>query len=73
LIGDEVHVFEDCTGVVVCVIDSGEYSSEFPEEDWAYLEKGVLIRTSSGRLIHFIEPDEDLCLIKRRGSGVDSI
>ena len=52
-------------GTVVCVIESGEYSEEFLEEHWSYLERGFMFRSDDGILIHFDHTDECTRLISR--------
>jgi hypothetical protein len=65
-LGDKVELWNGCFGEVVCSIDTDEYSEEFSRSDWSYLRSGVVIRTESKGVIHYIEPDEDLKLMKRR-------
>ena len=65
-VGDEVELWAGCNGVVVCSIDDGEYSEKYPKKDWVYLKSGVLIKTDKAGLIHYLEPDEDLVLKRRR-------
>lgn len=64
-LGDKVELWGGCFGEVVCSIDAGEYSKEFSEDDWAYLKSGVVISTVGKGVIHFIESDEDLRLLRR--------
>ena len=64
-VGDRVKVWEGCVGVVVASMDTDEYSSEHPKEQWGYLKVGVMIDTDKAGLIHFPEPDPDLKLIER--------
>ena len=64
-VGDRVRLWEGQFGVVVCSIDAGEYTADYPEGNWAYLKSGVLIRTDKGSLFHYTEPDEDLELVNR--------
>jgi hypothetical protein len=52
-------------GRVVCSIDDGEYSDDYPEKQWAYLQKGVLIEFETIGLIHYEEPEADLSLVRR--------
>jgi hypothetical protein len=44
MIGDRLMLWEGCYGMVVCSIDDGQYTPEYPEEHWSHLGKGVLIR-----------------------------
>jgi hypothetical protein len=55
---------EDC-GIVVFSIDDDQYSSLFSNEQWSYLQHGVMIDTTVGGLVHYPEKDEDLELISR--------
>jgi hypothetical protein len=64
-LGDKVKLWSDCYGVVVCSIDTNEFSDEYPAPDWAYLKTGVLIMSNKGGLIHYLKNDEDLELIER--------
>ena len=65
-LGDRVRVDGDPTGLVVCCIESREYSPEFPRADWEYLQQGCLIRSSKYGLVHWQSADEDLQLIERK-------
>ena len=65
-LGDRVKLGVDAEGVVVCSIDTGEYSSEYREAEWGYLKKGVLIDfPKKFGLIHYEKPEEDLVLVAR--------
>lgn len=64
-LGDRVKLGDDQEGVVVCSIDTGEYSAEHPETAWGYLKKGVMVSFPSYGLIHYEEAEEDLQLIAR--------
>ncbi len=33
-INDKVQLWENCNGIVVCSIDTNEYSEEYSEADW---------------------------------------
>lgn len=46
-------------------MDTDQYSPEFPKNDWGYLKTGVMVKTDKAGLIHYVEADEDLRLIKR--------
>ena len=64
---DRVKMWEGCTGIVVFSIDSDEYSSAFPKEQWSYLKCGVMFATDKAGLVHSSEADECMELIKRGG------
>jgi hypothetical protein len=51
-LGDRIRLFGGDIGLVVFSIDTDEYSAEFPREDWAYLQQGVMVRTDAGALVH---------------------
>ena len=42
--GDDVNADKN-RGVVVCVIDTKQFTGEYSSEDWSYLEKGCLVET----------------------------
>jgi hypothetical protein len=61
--GTEIHfndkvIFEDgSSGIVVFSIDLEEYSQAYTENDWAYLESGVMVLSETSGLIHYsLEP-----------------
>jgi hypothetical protein len=60
---DRVQLWVDKFGIVVCIIEDGFYSDAFPQTDWGFLQKGLLIRMDDGQLIHYPEIDEDLTLV----------
>jgi hypothetical protein len=62
---DRVNLGGEDKGIVVFSVDDDQYSSRFPKEQWTYLQRGVMIDTTSGGLVHFPEKDEDLELIAR--------
>lgn len=64
-IGDRVKLWEECQGVVVCSIDTGEYCSKYPKNEWEYLKTGVLFYTDKVGLVHYPSSNEDLVLISR--------
>jgi hypothetical protein len=64
-LGDIVALGKNQKGVVVCSIDTEEYSDAFPKIEWNYLNNGVLISFPSYGLIHYKEPEPDLRLVAR--------
>jgi hypothetical protein len=56
-VGDKVRFLNNVTGVVVCSIDTDEYTPEFSKDDWEYLKKGIMIKTEELGLVHFSEGD----------------
>jgi hypothetical protein len=67
-LGDKVALGKDEEGVVVCSINTGEYSSEYPEAQWGYPRKGAMINFTLSGLIHYEEPETDLRLVARAPS-----
>jgi hypothetical protein len=65
MVGDKVRLGGDEGGVVVCSIDTGQYSAEAPEAEWSYLKKGVVIKFPKFGLIHYEKTEPDLALIAR--------
>ena len=63
-IGDVVHLGGDERGVVVGIIDEGRYAAGYNEQDWSYLNNGLIVSTQFGDL-RIDEPDEDLEFVSR--------
>ena len=63
-IGDTVYLGGDHRGLVVGIIDEGEYAEGYREEDWKYMGNGVIVNTEFGDF-RLEEPDEDFELIAR--------
>jgi hypothetical protein len=55
-LGDRVRIWSGETGLIVASMDTGEYSSAYPESDWGYLKTGVMVRTDKGALVRFDDP-----------------
>ena len=66
-LGDKVNLWGEAEGVVVCSVDTSEYSAAYPEAEWSYLKFGVLILSPQAGLIHYIEPESSLKLRQRAG------
>ena len=63
ILGDRVSLGQDSGGEVVFIIDTAEYSAGYPEAEWSYLKKGVMIHFPLYGLIHYeeaVEPDVKL-------------
>jgi hypothetical protein len=67
-LGDRVHLWKGAGGIVVCSLDTNEFSDEYKEEEWSYLQKGVLIASPQVGLIHYTEPEHGFQLICRANS-----
>jgi hypothetical protein len=63
-VGDHVKLWSNQRGVVVCSIDTKEFTHDYPKEEWEYLGSGIIIKTDSGEIFHYTEPDEDFEFIK---------
>lgn len=64
-LGDKVSLGEKRRGEVVCSVDTEEFTTEYPADQWSYLKSGVLIKFDDFGLIHYVEPKEDLRLVSR--------
>jgi hypothetical protein len=65
-LGDVIEVWSGNKGVVVCSLDTGEYTSSYPESDWQHLQRGVLVESEAAGLIHYIQPEKTMRLISRQ-------
>jgi hypothetical protein len=68
-LGDKVRLSDGAEGVVVCSIDTNEYSSAYPKEQWDYLKRGVVVNFEKYGLIHYEEAEPGLELVGRSTSG----
>lgn len=65
-VGDRVKLGKDDGGVVVCSLDSNEFTEAYPEKQWGYLRNGVMIHFPLYGLIHYIKPEAELQLVARK-------
>jgi hypothetical protein len=68
--GEEIHIGDRVTyggtpGVILFVIDRGEFSPEFPAEHWSGCRTGFMIRSKSMGLVMLDRSDEVLEFISR--------
>ena len=56
-IGDRIRI-QGMTGVVVALISEGKFAPDYPAEQWAYLEAGILVDTDEAGLIHYADLDD---------------
>ena len=71
--GEDAHLWDRVTasggqrGIVVGSMDTDEYSSQHPREQWAYLGHGIMVDSEDAGLIHYPRPDEgeELALVTR--------
>jgi hypothetical protein len=64
--GDHVELWNGNVGVVVCSIDTNEYSAAYPKDAWEQLGAGVLILSEKAGLIHYREPETTMRLLRRQ-------
>ena len=67
-LGDKIAIFPAHSGVVVACLDRIEYSANFPETEWAYLERGILVQTDFAGLIHYPELGAEHFALVARGT-----
>jgi len=70
-LGDKVTLGDGAQGEIVCSLDTGEFSSQFPQTDWEYLKSGVLINFSRYGLIHYQQAEPDLKFLERAPSRLE--
>jgi hypothetical protein len=63
-LGDRVSLWEGVEGKVVCSIDTEEYSTEYPREEWSYLKRGILVESSQAGLIHYPKSEPSLLKVE---------
>ncbi|MGJ5151347.1 hypothetical protein [Bradyrhizobium sp. SZCCHNRI1058] len=63
-LGDVVSL-AGMVGKVVCSIDAGQYSDDYPEQAWAYLQTGVMIDWDRQGLTHYERPEAGMMLVGR--------
>jgi hypothetical protein len=68
MIGDHVSIGNNHKdfGVVVCVIDDNQFSSDYSQNEWSYLKNGVLIEFTKAGLVYFEKFDQEIEFIKRK-------
>jgi hypothetical protein len=64
-LGDKVKLWAGAEGVVVCSLDTKEFSDAYPEAEWGYLRNGVIIASPQAGLIHYFVPETTLELVQR--------
>lgn len=54
-------------GTVVFCIDSGQYSEHYPQKQWEYLGKGIMVKFHDGADVYYEgpEPYDELTLVAR--------
>ncbi|EXB28357.1 hypothetical protein J537_0569 [Acinetobacter baumannii 1437282] len=64
-LGDSIDLSSDITGIIVGIIEESKFSSQFPKEEWGYLDRGLLVLSDQAGLIHYPDITEDMKLIKK--------
>ncbi|MCF7222492.1 hypothetical protein [Marilutibacter chinensis] len=69
LIGDRVDLGGGMTGVVVAVIDTGDFSAGYAAKEWSYLRAGILVESSQAGVVHYPGAWAGLVLLGRADAG----
>jgi hypothetical protein len=64
-LGDTVNLWPGTDGKVVALLDSDKFSESYPESEWQYLAQGILIESPTAGLIHFLQPELTMRLVRR--------
>lgn len=64
-VGDVVEYLGDDSSKIVFVVTANRYSVKYPKNEWSYLKEGFGIETKNFGLVHQIEADNGIRLIKR--------
>lgn len=72
--GTEIHVGERVfyhgqAGRIVFVADHGEYTPEYPEEEWRNIKTGFMILCDNGARLLLDSPDEFFSKSKKDSMG----
>jgi hypothetical protein len=67
-LGDRVAIRGGIDGVVVFSLDTGEFSPDFPKNDWSYLGRGIMIQTKQAGLIHLEKSDEQTEVVNQNSN-----
>jgi hypothetical protein len=63
-LGDKLRYSDGSIGIIVCSIDTDEYSASYPKDQWSYLKKGIMVESKKMGLVYHEEPDNDMVLIE---------
>lgn len=64
-LGDQVRLGQTELGEVVCSVDTGEFSKDYPRREWGGLKQGILVAFDNLGLIHYTRPEKTLQLVSR--------
>jgi hypothetical protein len=62
-LGHHLAIGSGLEGVVVFSIDSDEFAPDFAKAEWAYLGRGVMVRTDRAGLVWLPDADADIRVI----------
>lgn len=65
-LGDGVRLWPGVDGVVVCSLDTCEFSETGTESDWGCLKQGVLVESPQAGRIHYLDRKTTMTLLDRR-------
>ncbi len=65
LVGDKVRLSGDEIGQVVGLLEDNQFDTSVNANEWLYLAKGALIRSSKYGLFHYSEMNDDIVFISR--------
>lgn len=57
-LGDMVIDSGGLRGRIIAHIDAKEFSPEYPRDRWAYLSRGVMVKTEEAGLVHYEDVDD---------------
>jgi hypothetical protein len=60
-----MKLWDGSEAIVVCSIDTQEYSHDFPREHWEYLARGILISSTKLGLVRCVETEGEMRLLAR--------
>ncbi|MDY7091562.1 MAG: hypothetical protein SX243_01175 [Acidobacteriota bacterium] len=68
-LGDHVRLGHSEIGVVVCSVDTNEFSEEYPRDEWLGLRHGILVKFEKLGLVLYVDPEDSLKLVRRANQG----
>jgi hypothetical protein len=67
-LGDRVKLGDDDSGIVVCSIDTDEFSVDYPIELREAFKSGIVVVFRKWGTIHYTTPESDLVLLMRKSN-----
>jgi hypothetical protein len=66
-VGDRVEAWPGGPkGIVLFIVDTGEYAPGYSAKEWDYLEHGFMVEEEGAGLVFYTKTDEDYRLIARK-------